>query len=142
MNLKINLVQCRPLQTKGLTDRVTIPEKIEAAKILFESCGYTMGGSISQTIRRIIYVNPATYVQMSLTQKYDVARLVGRLNRQIPNRETTPTMLVGPGRWGTTTPSLGVPVAFAEINNVAVLVEVAYEGGNLMPELSFWHPFL
>jgi hypothetical protein len=136
-DLKINLVQCRPLQTKGLTDRVTIPEKIEAEKILFESCGYTMGGSISQTIRRIIYVNPVTYVQMSLTQKYDVARLVGRLNRQIPNRETTPTMLLGPGRWGTTTPSLGVPVAFAEINNVAVLVEVAYEGGNLMPELSF-----
>ena len=47
------------------------------------------------------------------------------------------TMLLGPGRWGTTTPSLGVPVSFAEINNTDVLVEVAYEGGNLMPELSF-----
>jgi hypothetical protein len=30
-----------------------------------------------------------------------------------------------------------VPVSFAEINKVAVLAEVAYEGGNLMPELSF-----
>jgi hypothetical protein len=45
--------------------------------------------------------------------------------------------LFGPGRWGTTTPSLGIPVSFAEINKVAVLAEVAYEGGNLMPELSF-----
>jgi len=45
--------------------------------------------------------------------------------------------LLGPGRWGTTTPSLGVPVSFSEINNIAVLSEVAYEGGNLMPELSF-----
>jgi hypothetical protein len=135
--LKINLVQCRPLQTKGLTAKITIPEKIESEKILFKSRGYSMGGSISQPIRRIIYVDPATYVQMSLSQKYDIARLVGKLNRQITDRETTPTILLGPGRWGTTTPSLGVPVSFAEINKVAVLAEVAYEGGNLMPELSF-----
>jgi hypothetical protein len=135
--LKINLVQCRPLQTKGLTAKVTIPEEIESEKILFKSRGYTMGGSISQPIKRIIYVDPASYVQMTLSQKYDIARLVGKLNRQIPDRETTPTILLGPGRWGTTTPSLGVPVSFAEINKVAVLAEVAYEGGNLMPELSF-----
>ena len=38
---------------------------------------------------------------------------------------------------GTTTPSLGVPVSFSEINKISVLMEVAYEGGNLMPELSF-----
>jgi hypothetical protein len=30
-----------------------------------------------------------------------------------------------------------VPVNFSEINRVTVLVEIAYEGGNLMPELSF-----
>ncbi len=62
---------------------------------------------------------------------------MGKLNRQITNREVTPTLLLGPGRWGTTTPSLGVPVRFAEINKITVLVEIAYEGGNLMPELSF-----
>jgi len=44
---------------------------------------------------------------------------------------------MGPGRWGTTTPSLGVPVKFAEINNVVVLTEIAFSAGNLIPELSF-----
>ena len=44
---------------------------------------------------------------------------------------------MGPGRWGTTTPSLGVPVKFAEINNVVALAEIAFSAGNLMPELSF-----
>ena len=134
---KINLVQCRPLQTKGLTAKVTISEDINSENILFESCGYTMGGSISQPIKRIIYVDPQAYVETPISRKYSIARLIGKLNRQIANRETTPTLLFGPGRWGTTTPSLGVPVSFAEINKVAVLVEVAYEGGNLMPELSF-----
>jgi len=31
--LKINLLQCRPLQTKGLTAIVTTPQKIDSAKI-------------------------------------------------------------------------------------------------------------
>jgi len=134
---KINLVQCRPLQTKGLKASVKLPENIEPGKVLFTSQGYTMGGSISQPIKRIIYVDPQAYVETPISQKYSIARLVGKLNRQIANREITPTILFGPGRWGTTTPSLGVPVNFAEINKITVLVEIAYEGGNLMPELSF-----
>ncbi len=136
-SLKINLVQCRPLQTKGLRANVDIPNDIKEEDILFESCGYTMGGSIMQHIKRIIYVDPEAYSQATLTRKYSVARIVGNLNRQITNREAAPTILFGPGRWGTTTPSLGVPVSFSEINNIAVLVEIAHEGGNLMPELSF-----
>ena len=62
---------------------------------------------------------------------------MGELNRGIKDREGLPTLLIGPGRWGTTTPSLGIPVKFAEINNVSVLVEVASTADNLMPELSF-----
>lgn len=134
---RINLVQCRPLQAKSLSPRVELPEDIDPEQVLFESTGYTMGGSISRPIKRIIYVDPQAYVEMPIPQKYNVARLIGKLNRQITSKEMTPTLLIGPGRWGTTTPSLGVPIKFAEINKAAVLVEVAYEGGNLMPELSF-----
>jgi len=134
---KINLVQCRPLQTKGIKASVQLPENIRPEKVLFASEGYTMGGSISQPIKRIIYVDPQAYVETPISQKYSIARLIGKLNRQIASREITPTILFGPGRWGTTTPSLGVPINFAEINKITVLVEIAYEGGNLMPELSF-----
>jgi hypothetical protein len=50
-------------------------------------------------------------------------------------------MLIGPGRWGTTTPSLGVPVHFSELNNVTALCEVSYNQGGLVPELSFGSHF-
>ncbi|MHC5075716.1 MAG: PEP/pyruvate-binding domain-containing protein [Planctomycetota bacterium] len=133
----VNLLQCRPLQTKGQQTQVEFPTKIEPEKILFQCQGYSMGGSISQRIKEIIYVEPSAYIELPLQQKYDVARLIGKLNKQITDREKQPVILMGPGRWGTTTPSLGIPVHFAEINNVSVLVEIAYEGGNLMPELSF-----
>ncbi len=133
----INLLQCRPLQTKGRQPQVHVPSQIEPDRTLFRCAGYFMGGSIAVDLKRIIYVRPEAYESLPMTEKYDIARLVGILNRQIPDRLEIPTLLLGPGRWGTTTPSLGVPVSFSEINNIAVLGELAYEGGNLMPELSF-----
>ena len=133
----VNLLQCRPLQTKGEQAHVEMPAKPDPEKILFKCDGYFMGGSIRHDIKKIIYVEPQGYIDLPLSGKYDIARLVGELNRQITDKETEPTIFLGPGRWGTTTPSLGIPVGFHEISNATVLAEIAYEGGNLMPELSF-----
>ena len=85
----------------------------------------------------MIFVDPEEYVKLSLSDKYEVARLIGRLNRRIGERREDPVLLMGPGRWGTSTPSLGVPVTFSELNNMTALAEIAFAGGNLMPELSF-----
>ena len=134
---RVNLLQCRPLQTRGRGKRVEIPKDIPREKTLLVSDGNFMGGNISQHIRRIIYVKPELYNALPEPEKYAVARLVGKLNRQISDRDETPALLIGPGRWGTSTPSLGVPVNFAEINNVTVLVEVDFSTANVSPELSF-----
>ncbi|MCK4994284.1 MAG: PEP/pyruvate-binding domain-containing protein [Candidatus Omnitrophica bacterium] len=134
---RINLLQCRPLQTWGISHGVKIPQRIKNNDILFKSQGYFLGGNSLQQIKRIIYVDQVKYIKLVQSDKYQVARLVGELNRQIKDKEAMPTLLIGPGRWGTTTPSLGIPVKFAEINNVSVLVEVASTEDNLMPELSF-----
>jgi hypothetical protein len=48
---------------------------------------------------------------------------------------------MGPGRWGTSTPSLGVPVRFSEISQMSILCEISYPGGNLMPDLSYGSHF-
>jgi hypothetical protein len=134
---KINVLQCRPLQTRGLGHKVDIPQAIDREDILFASQGYFLGGNISQKIDWIVSVDPEKYSKLLLSDKYEIARIVGKLNGTIKNKEELAVLLMGPGRWGTTTPSLGVPVKFAEINNVAALAEVAFTAGNLMPELSF-----
>jgi hypothetical protein len=134
---KINLLQCRPVQTKGQVQRVKIPADIGQDSIFVLLEGHFMGGSVVQNIGRVILVDPLAYSKLSISDKYSVARLIGKLNKLIKSREAMPTMLLGPGRWGTTTPSLGVPVRFSEINNVSFLGEIAYTDGNLMPELSF-----
>ena len=135
--LQINLLQCRPFQTKGHYSRVELPEKIAKTKILIRQEANFMGGSIYQAISRIIYVDPQGYSRLQLSEKYEIARLVGKLNRQIGRREVMPTILLGPGRWGTTTPAMGVPVTFSEINNITAIGEIAYQNGSLIPDLSF-----
>ena len=138
---KINLLQCRPLQTKGLKKRISIPKDIPQEKVFFAAEGGFMGGNSALPIKRVIWIDAKHYSQLSLSDKHEVARLIGRLNRRIKDREQQPTLLLGPGRWGTSTPSLGVPVRFSEINNMTAIGEVAFAEGGLMPELSFGSHF-
>ncbi len=134
----INLLQCRPMQTKGLGHRVKIPRAIPREQIVFQSKGNFLGGNILQSIDQIIYVDPEAYSDLEApSDRYEVARAVGEINRQFGGKEKQSLMLLGPGRWGTTTPSLGVPVAFSEINHIAVLGEIAFVTENVAPEISF-----
>ncbi|MHB8110138.1 MAG: PEP/pyruvate-binding domain-containing protein [Syntrophorhabdaceae bacterium] len=135
--IKINLLQCRPFQTKEDYSRIGIPANIKKNKILLKQEGNFMGGSVSKNISRILYVDPKGYTGLQLSQKYSVARLIGKINKTITNRDEMPTILFGPGRWGTTTPAMGVPVTFSEINNVSAIAEIAYKEGSLIPDLSF-----
>ncbi len=138
---KINIVQCRPLQTKGVEKEVVIPSGIPDEQTFFRMEGNFMGGNISQSLKWVIWVDPAEYSLLPITDKHEIARLVGRLNKRIADKIDSPTILLGPGRWGTSTPAMGVPITFSEINNFSVLAEVAFTSGNLMPELSFGSHF-
>ena len=132
----INLLQCRPLQVKGLKSKVELPRKINPDKILFQIDNSFMGGNIQQYIQRVIYIDPPAYSALNESGKYEVARTIGRINHMADKKEIS-MLLLGPGRWGTSTPSLGVPVLFSEINNMAVLGEIAYPKAGYLPEVSF-----
>jgi len=132
-----NLVQCRPLATVGETGPVNLPDHIPGEKLLFRTEGHFMGGNINLTLRRVIRVDSSVYSQLSTSERYEVARLVGEQVRSA----STPTMLVGPGRWGTSSPELGVPVRFADISGIAALVEVSENAGHMVPDLSYGSHF-
>ena len=51
-------------------------------------------------------------------------------------------MMLGPGRWGTTSPHLGLPVNFGDINHVSVLCEIVAMHENLVPDVSLGTHFL
>ncbi|MFP4076586.1 MAG: PEP/pyruvate-binding domain-containing protein, partial [Halochromatium sp.] len=137
----VSLVQCRPLQTLGPTQRVELPETVAEQRLFFATRGHFMGGNIDQPLSRVIRVDGGRYGALSRTQKFAVGRLVGHFNRALATRAECPTLLIGPGRWGSSTPELGVPIRFADINRMAVIAEVAEIGAGMTPDLSFGSHF-
>lgn len=135
---KVNLLQCRPLQTRGLGQSVSFPETSDEQACFFSSQGNFMGGNVQLPIDYVVYVHPKAYLERNEQGKYEVARQIGKINAALKDKNA---MLVGPGRWGTSTPSLGVPVHFMELSNMKVICEVASAEGGLMPELSYGSHF-
>ena len=132
---KINLVQCRPLQVKGISADIEPLEDVPRKDAVLATAGPLVGQSRIEKLDRIIYVVPAVYGNLPQGERYSVARLIGKLNQQLPE-ENAATLLIGPGRWGTTTPSLGVPVSFAEISRMSILCEIVAMRDDLTPDVS------
>ncbi len=135
-NFRVNLLQCRPFQVKGNILSVDEPQSIPAQQVILETRGPVIGSSRAITIDRIIYVVPEIYGKMKQSDRYSVARLIGQLTHLKDDTGQLTVMLIGPGRWATTTPELGVPVSFAEISKVSILCEVAAMHETLVPEIS------
>lgn len=137
-HFKINLLQCRPLQTRGLGHSVEIPKLADDQACFFSIKGNFMGGNVRLPIDYVVFVHTKSYLGRNEQGKYAVARQIGLINTALKGKNV---MLMGPGRWGTTTPSLGVPVHFTELSNMSVICEFASNETGLMPELSYGSHF-
>ncbi|MFP4522033.1 MAG: PEP/pyruvate-binding domain-containing protein [Fibrobacterota bacterium] len=134
-DFKINIVQCRPFQWRSSKAVVENPPEVNGDKLVIRTEGPIIGNSSELEIDTVIYVVPELYSSLSIQDKYNTARNIGKITSYYKN-ENKRIMLVGPGRWGTSSPNLGVPVNFAEINNVSVLCEIAMMREGLVPDVS------
>jgi hypothetical protein len=132
---RVNVVQCRPLQVAGGGTSVPMPENLSDEDVIAEASGAVIGRSRALKVDRFIYVVPEAYAALPVGEKHSVARLVGRL-AHLADGDDRAVVLLGPGRWGTTTPSLGVPAAFADINTVSALCEIVAMKGDVVPDVS------
>ncbi len=129
------ILQCRGQSGSEQHAPVAIPRDIPRDKILFSANRYVSNGRVPD-ITHVVYVDPEAYAQLpSRKALAEVARAVGALNTLLPKRKF---VLIGPGRWGSRGDiKLGVNVTYSDINNTAMLMEVARKKGNYVPELSF-----
>lgn len=129
------LLQCRP-QSYGVgATPAPIPQNLPGEQVVFSANRFVSNGRTPE-VTHIVYVELEAYSSLpDATAMREVGRAVGRLNKLLPKRQF---ILIGPGRWGSRGDiKLGVPVTYSEINNTAMLVEVARQRGNYLPELSF-----
>lgn len=129
------LLQCRPQSFHGETTADNIPRDLPADRILFTANRHISNGKVPE-ITHVVYIDPQKYTELSDRNKMlAVGRAVGKLNKLLPKRKF---ILMGPGRWGSRGDiKLGVSVTYSDINNTAMLIEVARKKGNYVPDLSF-----
>jgi pyruvate, water dikinase len=133
---RINVLQCRPFQVRGGGGAVRDPGAVPDERVVIETRGPVIGRSVMTRIDRIIYVVPATYSELTMQDRYAVARIIGQLTHLRGDAAAETVCLIGPGRWGTTTPALGVPVALAEIDTVRIICELAMMREGVVPDVS------
>ncbi len=111
-------LQMRPLVASR--ERCDIAsESIPPEKLLCRSQRVLGNGRIDG-VRDILYVDPA---QFDRGRSAEVASIVAEINERL-TRERRPYVLVGPGRWGSFDPWIGIPVAWHQISGARVIVEV------------------
>ena len=131
---RLNLLQCRPLQT-AKSEQVHIPDGVDH-QFLFDVRRTSMRRSKEEPIDYIVWVDPQKYYEYEYAKKPDVARLISRINQHFEDTDKK-LMLLVPGRIGTSSPELGVPVVYAEISQFSAICEVAYGKAGYHPDLSY-----
>jgi len=129
------LLQCRPQSFAGEDAPAPIPKDVAADDTLFTAHRYVSNGHVPD-ITHVVYVDPEGYAQLrDRADLMAVGKAVGKLNKLLPKRQF---ILIGPGRWGSRGDiKLGVNVTYSDINNTAMLIEVARKTGDYLPDPSF-----
>ncbi len=82
-----------------------------------------LGHGINDTIADIVYVKPESF---DTKDTRIIADEIGRLNARLRKKQK-PYLLVGPGRWGSADPWLGIPVRWEDISGVGTIIELRNE---------------
>ena len=131
----INLLQCRPLYIGQPGGKVTMPELPES-DTFFKLKDSSMGLATSTDIDLVIEIDAKAYYEFPYSKKPLAAKAVGTINRALRGSGKK-ILLLAPGRLGTSSPELGVPVSFADISGFAGVCEVSDDRAGYMPELSY-----
>jgi hypothetical protein len=127
------LLQCRPLVQAEAADAGKLPRGVAGDDVVFFTRGLVRSGEV-RDVGYVVYVDPKAYDALDPEQRAAVSRGVARVNDAL---EGAPFLLLGPGRWGTNDPQLGVKVNYSDINHCRVLIEIAHRRGEYVPEVSY-----
>ncbi len=112
------LLQMRPMVSGGERADVSIQdEEIQRAFCFSNHC---LGHGRTEKISDILYVKPSTF---DPAKTKNIAAEIGVFNRRLDQKDRS-YLLIGPGRWGSADPWLGIPVQWSDISRVGAMIEI------------------
>jgi hypothetical protein len=116
-NLRFGFLQVRPMAVSSDVVEVSA-EELTAPRTIVAS-DRVMGNGIEPEIHDIVYVRPENF---SPLRTPEIAQDLEMINRKLQG-EGRPYVLIGFGRWGSSHPSLGIPVDWSQISGARTIVE-------------------
>lgn len=115
--VRVGFLQVRPIVVSHTTvdlsdDEMTLPSAVVASDRV-------LGNGVINNIDDIVYVRPEAF---SPEQTRLIAQELGDFNKVL-REEGRPYLLIGFGRWGSSHPSLGIPVDWSQISGAKAIVE-------------------
>lgn len=120
------------LQIRPIVDRKeTVDEALMATpdEHLLLKSGSALGHGNIDGVNTVVYVKPEGF---SSSNNSLIAREIEKINRGFLDREER-YLLIGPGRWGSSDPSLGIPVKWPAISAARVIVESSLPSYRIEP---------
>ncbi|OLS23807.1 MAG: hypothetical protein HeimC3_22790 [Candidatus Heimdallarchaeota archaeon LC_3] len=120
------LLQIRPLVTEYEVKGVTI-DRLSKNNIIYSSIA--LGNGTIKDIKDILIVDPETFDNLKTR---DIVKEISYFNEKL-KAKCKPYILIGPGRWGSNDPMLGIPIKWSDISGVKVIVEYGMQEFNIDP---------
>lgn len=112
-----NLLQIRPIVDPRETLEINLEEiSTDQSLVIARNA---LGNGIISDLRDVVYVRPETF---SSTDNRKIAEIIAELNAGFL-KDHTNYILIGPGRWGSSDPWLGIPIKWSQINQARVIIE-------------------
>ena len=116
-NPEFALLQIKPMVMGGSREIITMEE--ESLDEVLCTSKVTLGDGFIDDVSHIVFVDPKRF-KPAMTK--DIAKEIHAINQTMIKQH--PYILVGPGRWGSADPWLGVPVNWEQINGASAIVEI------------------
>jgi hypothetical protein len=131
------ILQIRSMVPPGKTSDIVIDDFNPDTDICYSE--NALGNGIIDTIQDIVYLKPS----FDMSTSSEVVSILRTLNTKLME-EKKPYLLIGPGRWGSADPWLGVPVIWSDIAGVKVIVETPFKGRPIDPSQGshFFHDLI
>ena len=127
--LVVKLLQVRPISEFADDLNISIDKISSSMEKVYIKSNKALGAGAFDGMKYIVHV-PSDSFDSAHTQ--DMADEVARLNAQLKN-ENASYLLLGPGRWGSSDPWLGIPVVWSDISEAKMIVETAIPGFRIEP---------
>jgi CheY-like chemotaxis protein len=122
-----HFLQIRPVVEAQEKNQVNLEEHTEEETIIFSE--KALGNGIINNVTDIVYVKPEMF-DPAFTR--DIAATIDRINSGFV-AEKKNFILIGPGRWGSSDPWLGIPVKWSQISAARLIIEAGLKNFQIDP---------